>query len=150
MLLFTDAASNYWQCLQVFLRLTNYTESSLTASCDANYLEYYDVSTSVDDFRQRHCNPPYLPWISGDSTVQLRLHAHSIRTLPEFRLFGNIYVSGKPAIHDKCQEMRGESPWDKVTSHSLSPFFPPWFTAFIIKSNCARKSYLIESCFCKF
>lgn len=88
-----------WSCLtlvfQVLSRIYNYSIEHLTANCDSNYLAFYDMSTASSDVQQKECRSVYLPYISKNWRTIVRLHAHSIRTLPEFRLLGNIYWPSK-------------------------------------------------------
>ncbi|XP_067936696.1 neuropilin and tolloid-like protein 2 [Watersipora subatra] len=76
---------------KVLSRIYNYSIEHLTANCDSNYLAFYDMSTASSDVQQKECRSVYLPYISKNWRTIVRLHAHSIRTLPEFRLLGNIY-----------------------------------------------------------
>ena len=56
------------------------------------------------------------------------------------------YLTGLSSIHDKCQGIRGRLPDLELPPKPLPlSLFLPWFTAFIIKSNCAE-----NYCFIKF
>ena len=61
------------------------------------------------------------------------------------------YLTGLSSIHDKCQGIRGESPWFRVASHptpSLS--FSTLIYSIYNKKQLCWKLHLIESLFYKF